>query len=288
MARFRLRYQSTDLEMPIGEFVVGRSSSCSLAVDDALVSRRHAVFHVTAEGVEVEDPGSRNGVIVNGAQIEGRRPLKHLDRVEIGAQELLLVRVQEEETRAERGARPTLAGMTLDLPVLRAEEPDEPTIHRSESVLDRIADKALALGRYDEAERMLGRKLKDLLLEAQEGRSSPRRSSSRPRATRCASPRARARGVARLDLRDPRRDRAPARRGRHRAPARAGAAHPLSGRQGAQELHRAHAAPRRHVHAQPALLAAAPRGHRARRRRLTDHCAGALASTGAPGVSSGG
>lgn len=170
MARFRLRYQSTDLEMPIGEFVVGRSSSCSLAVDDALVSRRHAVFHVTAEGVEVEDLGSRNGVIVNGAQIEGRRPLKHLDRVVIGAQELLLVRVQEEETRAERGARPTLAGMTLDLPVLRAEEPDEPTIHRSESVLDRIADKALALGRYDEAERMLGRKLKDLLLEAQEGK----------------------------------------------------------------------------------------------------------------------
>lgn len=157
--------------MPIGEFVVGRSSSCSLAVDDALVSRRHAVFHVTGEGVEVEDLGSRNGVIVNGGQIEGRRALKHLDRIVIGAQELLLVRVQQEETRAERGARPTLAGMTLDLPVMRADDiPDEPTVHRSESVLDRIADKALALGRFDEAERMLGRKLKELLTEAQGGK----------------------------------------------------------------------------------------------------------------------
>ncbi len=171
MARFRLRYQSTDLEMPVGEFVVGRSSSCSLAVDDALVSRRHAVFHVSADGVEVEDLGSRNGVIVNGAQIEGRRALKHLDRVVIGSQELLLVRVHEEETRVDRGARPTLAGMTLDLPVIRADEmPDEPTVHRSESVLDRIADKALALGRYEEAERMLGKKLKELLTEAKDGK----------------------------------------------------------------------------------------------------------------------
>lgn len=170
MARFRLRYQSTDLEMPLGEFVVGRSSSCSLALDDALVSRRHAVFHVTADGVSVEDLGSRNGVVVNGQPIEGVRALSHLDRVVIGAQELLLVRVQDEAARVERGARPTLAGMTLDLPIIKpSEAPDEPTVHRSESVLDRIADKAIALGRFEEAERMLGRRLKDLLTEAHEG-----------------------------------------------------------------------------------------------------------------------
>jgi hypothetical protein len=171
VARFRLRYQSTDLEMLAGEFVVGRSSSCNLALDDALVSRRHAIFHVGAEAVEVEDLGSRNGVVVNGALIQGRQPLKHLDRVVIGAQELLVVRAQDEEPRAQRGARPTLAGMTLDLPVMRADElPDEPTIHRSESVLDRIADKALALNRFDEAERMLGRRLRELLTEAQSGK----------------------------------------------------------------------------------------------------------------------
>lgn len=171
MARFRLRYQSTDLEMLPGEFVVGRSSSCNLALDDALVSRRHAVFYVSADSIEVEDLGSRNGVVVNGALIQGRQPLKHLDRIVVGAQELLLVRDEGEESRAHRGARPTLAGMTLDLPILRADEaPDEPTVHRSESVLDRIADKALALGRYDEAERMLGRRLKELLAEAREGK----------------------------------------------------------------------------------------------------------------------
>lgn len=176
MARFRLRYQSTDLEMPVGEFVVGRSSSCHLALDDGLVSRRHAVFHISDDGVEVEDLGSRNGVQVNGESIEGRKPLKHLDRIIIGAQELLLVRVRGSEAR-DRGSRPTLAGMTLDLPVMQADQaPDEPTIHRSESVLDRIADKALALGRYEEAERMLGRRLDEILKEAQAGkRLSPER-----------------------------------------------------------------------------------------------------------------
>lgn len=170
MARFRLRYQSTDLEMPAGDFVVGRSSSCHLALDDALVSRRHAVFHVGADTVKVEDLGSRNGVQVNGETISGQRALSHLDRVVIGAQELLLVQVQGEEPR-DRGSRPTLAGMTLDLPVLNpAALPDEPTVNRSESVLDRIADKALALGRFEEAERMLGKKLTAMLDEARAGK----------------------------------------------------------------------------------------------------------------------
>lgn len=173
MARFRLRYQSTDLEMPVGDFVVGRSSSCHLALDDALVSRRHAVFHVGPDGVEVEDLGSRNGVQVNGANVAGRRTLEHLDRIVIGAQELLLVRAHGDERR-DRGSRPTLAGMTLDLPVMSEDEvQDEPTVHHGASVLDRIADKALALGRYEEAERMLGRKLEEMLREAQAGRRTP-------------------------------------------------------------------------------------------------------------------
>jgi pSer/pThr/pTyr-binding forkhead associated (FHA) protein len=152
--------------MPVGEFVVGRSSSCHLALDDALVSRRHAVFTVSEDGVEVQDLGSRNGVQVNGTTIEGRQPVKHLDRVVIGAQELLLLRVQAEEPR-DRHARPTLAGMTLDLPIPKADSPEDATVRGTESVLDRIADKALVMGKFDEAERMLGRRLKDMLVEVQ-------------------------------------------------------------------------------------------------------------------------
>lgn len=158
--------------MPVGEFSVGRSSTCNLALDDALVSRRHAIFHVTEEGVDLEDLGSRNGVQINGDTVTGRRPLKHLDRVVIGAQELLLMRVQQGEQR-HRGARPTLAGMTMDLPIIAGDLPDEPTVHhKSASVLDRIADKALALGRFEEAERMLARRMNMMVTDAREDPST--------------------------------------------------------------------------------------------------------------------
>ena len=58
MARFRLRYGTTDLEVPLGDFVIGRSSSCNLALDDGLVSRRHARLRVTEGGATVEDTGT--------------------------------------------------------------------------------------------------------------------------------------------------------------------------------------------------------------------------------------
>ena len=89
--RFRLRYQSTNLEMTLGEFAIGRSSSCNLALADGLVSRRHAIMHVGPEHVVVEDLGSRNGVAVNGVRINGPRRLAHMDRIYIGSQELVLI-----------------------------------------------------------------------------------------------------------------------------------------------------------------------------------------------------
>jgi pSer/pThr/pTyr-binding forkhead associated (FHA) protein len=96
--RFRLRYQATDLEMPVGDFVIGRSSSCSLALDDGLVSRRHAVIHVGHDAVTVEDMGSRNGVSVNGKKIAGEHRVRHLDRVVIGSQEMVLIEVRKATT----------------------------------------------------------------------------------------------------------------------------------------------------------------------------------------------
>src|SRR5579863_549306 len=87
---FRLRYLAHDLELPIGEFVVGRSTECQLSLDDPLVSRRHAVLRVRRDGVSVQDFGSRNGVLVNGAKITGERELNAGDKIGIGSQEMAL------------------------------------------------------------------------------------------------------------------------------------------------------------------------------------------------------
>ena len=96
LARFFLRYQAIDLKLDATEFVVGRTAGCHLVLGDALVSRRHAAFRVTRDGVEVRDLGSRNGVLVNGARIEGPSVLKDGDQVRVGAQDLLVSSTERE------------------------------------------------------------------------------------------------------------------------------------------------------------------------------------------------
>jgi len=64
--------------------VVGRSASCQLSLEDPLVSRRHALFIVTADGLWIEDLASRNGVLVNGEKIAERTQLSAGDRISLG------------------------------------------------------------------------------------------------------------------------------------------------------------------------------------------------------------
>lgn len=220
--RFRLRYQGSDIELPAsGAFVIGRSSSCSLALDDALVSRRHASIERRADGLYVEDLDSRNGVLVNGLKIEGAKRLAHRDQVTVGAHDLVLFEVDEHSTirceacgavdvpvngRCARCQTPTsfrnhqtLVGVvpaeskavepkavepkaveakaveakTAPEAKMSAEpagaEPlaDETTVVGT--LLGGLAQKAIALGRFDEAERVLTRPLADLLVRAQRG-----------------------------------------------------------------------------------------------------------------------
>ena len=50
--------------------VVGRSPDVDIVINDHNVSRRHAEFWRTSEGVAVRDLGSTNGTFVNGHRIE--------------------------------------------------------------------------------------------------------------------------------------------------------------------------------------------------------------------------
>ena len=186
MPRFRLRYQSTNLEMPLGEFAIGRSSSCNLALADGLVSRKHAVLHVGPDAVVVEDLGSRNGVAVNGVRISSPRRLAHMDRVYIGSQELVMIdaaklREGTKETAeyvvcetcgaingsakrrcGECGRRlSSAAGETLVSSngsvdsSSHAWGAEDTRTARALDVIAGIASKAIAMGRFQEAERIL-------------------------------------------------------------------------------------------------------------------------------------
>lgn len=202
----RLRYLSHELEVPIGQFVIGRSADCQLALDDPLVSRRHALLTVRADNVTVEDLGSRNGVRVNDAKIEGRVEVSHGDKITIGSQEMVLegspdenlipvpesiafgttrgstltpqvvAMMQKEDLREEPWSESTTPGVSLSFPssrtpALGVQQPDRRVT--ALSFIGSLADKALTMGRAEEAERILHRSLYDLLDKTRAGTLPP-------------------------------------------------------------------------------------------------------------------
>jgi predicted component of type VI protein secretion system len=188
--RFRLRYLHHDLELIEGQFAVGRSAGCQLSLDDPLVSRRHALLVVSREGVTIEDLQSRNGVIVNGQRIGGRTPVKAGDKIVIGSQELTLLEGRESagrETASHQMGKRTLPKMPAAPELMAAErgssvppsdvsgsDPDaEPSMVRRAdafNLLGGVAEKALAMGRADEAERLLASPLADVVEASRAGK----------------------------------------------------------------------------------------------------------------------
>jgi pSer/pThr/pTyr-binding forkhead associated (FHA) protein len=150
--KYRLRYQQHDFELSDGEFVLGRGSECQLALDDALVSRRHASIFIDGDDVFVDDLGSRNGVRVNGERIGGRTRLAEGDKIRMGDQEMALLRIRP--VHVDTLAQPA--------PTQRAD---------AFGLLGGLADKALALGRGEEAERILNVHMTNILEDAKRGRA---------------------------------------------------------------------------------------------------------------------
>ena len=52
-----------------GATLVGRSPECDLLMDDVSISRRHAVFKVSADRCAIRDLGSSNGCYRNGLAV---------------------------------------------------------------------------------------------------------------------------------------------------------------------------------------------------------------------------
>ena len=100
----RLRYLAYALEVPLGEFLIGRSPDCQLSLDDALVSRRHAILVVHADAVFIEDLASRNGVLVNGKKIHAPARVSDGDLITVGSQEMTLVGVPGSEPSPRESA----------------------------------------------------------------------------------------------------------------------------------------------------------------------------------------
>jgi hypothetical protein len=157
------------LERP--EMTIGRSAICDIQVSSALVSRRHASLTVSEGRVTVEDLGSRNGVYVNTERVVGNVALHVGDRLGIGDETLVLLELEEP---IEARAAQTVAAMQASRSDRDSFNDDESTqATRSVDVfklLGHVVDKALALGRGEEAEHLIATHLHAAFADATSGR----------------------------------------------------------------------------------------------------------------------
>jgi len=84
VCRFRLLLQGREVPLPFGESVIGRDAQADLFIEDASVSRRHALIHVEGSRALLEDLGSKNGTSLNGTPLHGSSALTHGDVIGIG------------------------------------------------------------------------------------------------------------------------------------------------------------------------------------------------------------
>jgi pSer/pThr/pTyr-binding forkhead associated (FHA) protein len=69
--------------------LVGRAPSADVRIDDPRVSRLHARIEMRDDGVYVEDLGSRNGTLVDGAPVTSSRQLANGDEITIGTASII-------------------------------------------------------------------------------------------------------------------------------------------------------------------------------------------------------
>jgi hypothetical protein len=146
-----------------------------LVLDDALVSRKHAQVVLSDKDVRLEDLGSANGVYLNGDRVTESRVLSPGDRIVVGQQELVFragTRQREVHERA-RFTAVTLSGLECERMASGSPTPlpevDAEATQQSDALqlLGGVADKVLAYGRGEEAERILGVILRNVLNRAQ-------------------------------------------------------------------------------------------------------------------------
>jgi DNA-binding winged helix-turn-helix (wHTH) protein len=80
----RLVWDGCEIQLVLGENLLGRDAAAAVWIDDAAVSRQHARIVVGAEGATLEDLHSKNGTKLSGKRIEGVVTLADRDTIGVG------------------------------------------------------------------------------------------------------------------------------------------------------------------------------------------------------------
>lgn len=135
---YRLELGGRTLKLSPGSHDVGRGADCWLTLNDDQISRQHARFHVTGEGVVLEDLDSRNGTFVNDRQVRGSVDLSDGDEIRMGKERMRL------------NVEKSLTEDTVDQ-LRRTIGPSEQS--QFPSLIGQLIEKSLSMGKVKEAER---------------------------------------------------------------------------------------------------------------------------------------
>jgi pSer/pThr/pTyr-binding forkhead associated (FHA) protein len=167
----RIRYKMRGLRVFPGEYVIGRSRTCHLIIDDDLVSRRHAclIFEEPIRLV-IRDLGSRNGVFVNGKRIGvDARGLTDGDIFTIGSEELHVFVEKSESSLSPDSQKESSLDDTSRI-VLKpavATVPERTETTNDLDLIGAVADRALVAGHPRDAEKLLEMHLRSVLIDSQ-------------------------------------------------------------------------------------------------------------------------
>src|ERR1700681_3154571 len=104
-----------ELNKPV--ITVGRGNANDLVLNDASVSRFHAVIKLRDNSIFVADRGSTNGIVLNGEKISKETELNNGDLALVGLYRLRLENVDEKGIQVRRGEWPsTLNNLMRDRP----------------------------------------------------------------------------------------------------------------------------------------------------------------------------
>ena len=106
------------------DVLVGRGDDCAIRLDDKAVSRNHAVFRKTADGIEIEKKSEFAPILVNGVDC-ARKPLKHGDVIDIGPYRVkVTIPEPKKEEEGPRDGPISVSDVTND-PELESAEPGD-------------------------------------------------------------------------------------------------------------------------------------------------------------------
>lgn len=85
-----------EVELTKERTTLGRRPYNDIVIDNLAVSGKHAVIHMTDDGVEIEDVGSTNGTYVNAKAVT-RQELRNGDIIEVGKYKIRFLQEAEGE-----------------------------------------------------------------------------------------------------------------------------------------------------------------------------------------------